>query len=158
MTSLIDYIESEAKANAAFHIACSDALAKEANTLLNFLLAGAGGLAAYGVSIVGKVVPVWLPVSVGAASASLFVVAGVTLLKCLLVRPIWPPANEPGNYPTEGFEVDDVRIADLATRQACIDENRVRNDSVGMWLNRCRALAAFSPIVASVIGLAVASV
>jgi hypothetical protein len=148
MGSLIDFIESEAKANAAFHIANGEAMAKEGNTLLGLLLAGAGGMAAYFVGLAGKGAPNWQLAGVGGAATYLFIVAGLTLWSCLWVRPIWPPANEPANFPLDGFDVDAVRIGDLPNRQACITANRERNDSVGMWLNRCRALAAATPIIA----------
>lgn len=157
MGSLIDFIESEAKVNAAFHVANSEALAKEGNTLLSLLLAGAGGLSAYFVALAGKDVPTWQLAGVGGAAAYLFILAGLTLWSCLWVRPIWPPANEPANFPLEGFDVDAVRIGEIPNRQACITANRERNDSIGMWLNRCRALAAATPIIA-ISGVAVALV
>jgi hypothetical protein len=68
---ILDFVESAAKENAAFHIANADALAKESNTLLNLLLAGAGGSVAYFVNLVGKGAPLWQQAGIGAASAYL---------------------------------------------------------------------------------------
>ena len=147
---IIDFAESEAKANAAFHIANSDALAREGNTLLNLLLAGAGGSVAYLVNLAGKSSLFWQQTGIGAAAVYLFIVAALLLWKCLWVRPIWPPSNEPGNFPLDGYDLDAIRRVEMRNRQTCITANVGRNDAVGMWLNRCRALAAATPIVFAV--------
>lgn len=151
----LDYVEAAAKENAAFHISNADALARESNMLLNILLGGAAGSLAYVVTLAEKGAALWLKAGVAAISAYLFIVAGILLLKCLRVRPIFPATNEPKNLLPEGFDLDSVRRAELKNRQACIDANRDRNDSVGMWINRCRALATATPIIFTVAALAV---
>lgn len=147
---ILDYAETAAKENAAFHIANADALARESNALMNMLLAGAAGSLAYLVTLSDKGAAMWLKAGMGAMAAYLFIVAATLLYKCLHIRPIWPPANEPKNLTPDGFDVGSVRRAELKNRQACIDANRDRNDSVGMWLNRCRAMATATPIVFAV--------
>lgn len=147
---IIDYAEAAAKENAAFHIANADALSRESNTLLNMLLAGAAGALAYLVTLTDKGSAIWLKAGMGATATYLFIVAAALLYKCLRIRPIWPPANEPKNLTPDGFDAESIRRSDLKNRQACIDANRDRNDSVGMWLNRCRAMATATPIVFSV--------
>lgn len=149
MEKLLNYVESESRLNMAFHIANADALSKESNTFLNLLLGASGGLLAFLVSLAGKVpnAPEWQLAGVSVATVYLFHIAGLLLWKCLWVRDIWPPANEPRNYPLHGFGLDEIRIAELVNRQACIAYNVERNESVGKWLNRCRGLAAAVPIV-----------
>jgi hypothetical protein len=114
---------------------------------LNLLLAGAGGSVAYFVNLVGKGAPLWQQAGIGAASAYLFVVAAIVLWRCLRIGPLWPPSNEPANFPMQGFSIDSIRAVELRNKQACIAANMQRNDFVGAWLNRCRKLAVATPIV-----------
>lgn len=149
MKELLDYIEGEARTNAAFHLANSDNLTKESNTLLNLLLAGAGGSLAFVAALLQKntPVPLWQPWAVGATAAYLFALAALVVWKCLWVQDIWPPANEPKSFPLSGYTLDEIRQFDLENKQQCCDNNRIRNERVGTWLNRCRALAVGTPVV-----------
>lgn len=149
MTQILDYVEAESRANMAFHISNADALSKESNTLLNLMLASAGGLLAFAVGLVDKSADAWQIGGVTVASAYLFAVAGLLVRFCLWVQPIWPPANEPKNFPLEGYELENIRVGELANRQTCIERNVARNESVGDWLNRCRSMAAAAPVVAT---------
>lgn len=149
MKELLDFIEAEARANAAFHITNADNLTKESNSLLNLLLAGAGGALAFVAALVQKTVPVpgWQIWAVGAGAVYLFCIAGLVVWRCLWVQDIWPPANEPKNFPLSGYTVEQIRQFDLENKQRCCDNNRLRNEAVGAWLNRCRALSAATPLV-----------
>jgi len=160
MKELLDYIENEARVNAAFHIANADSLTKESNTLLNLLLAGAGGALALLVSLLQKTTPAptWQLWAVGAAAVYLFALAGLVVRKCLWVQDIWPPANDPRNFPLTGYSLDQIRQFDLENKQRCCDSNRLRNEGVGIWLNRCRSLAAATPLVTALVALAAAVV
>jgi hypothetical protein len=146
-TLLLDYIEKEAKENAAFHLSNADALLKESNTLLNLLLAGAGGALGLMIALAQKIAPTWQLAGVCSVSLYLFAIAGLLLFKCLWVKPIYPPSNEPVNLMQDGFDVLEIRKAELNNKQGCITLNRERNDHVGYWLNRCRAMAACVPLV-----------
>lgn len=143
----LDFAEAAAKANADFHLACADVLARESNALLNGMLAGAAGALAYFVMLADKGAATWLRFGIAAAVIYLFVGAALVLWKCLRVRPIYPPTNEPKNLVPEEFDLDSIRRSELKNRQACIDLNRDRNDLVGMWLNRCRAAAVATPLI-----------
>ncbi|MEO8838834.1 MAG: hypothetical protein ABI351_08980 [Herbaspirillum sp.] len=145
---IVEYAEQEAKANAAFHISITDALMRESNTLLNLLLAGAGGSVAYAVNLTGKAA--WQQWGMATTAVYLFIVAAMVLFYCLQTESAWPPANEPKNFPLSGYTLNEVREGELASRQRCIDRNRLRNEQVGVWLNRCRALAVAAPIAFSV--------
>lgn len=149
MKELLDYIEAEAKANAAFHITNADNLTKESNTLLNLLLAGAGGSLALLVGLVQKStpVPIWQISAVASAATYLFLISGLVIWRCLWVQNIWPPANEPKNFPLTGHTVEEIRQGDIKNKQTCIALNNARNEAVGLWLNRSRSLAAATPLV-----------
>lgn len=152
MKELLDFVEGEARVNAAFHIANADILQKESNTLLNLLLAGAGGALALTITMLQKPtpVPLWQIMSTASAAAYLFAVAGFVIWRCLWVEDIWPPANEPKNFSLDLYSVDQLRRFDLDNKQYCCDLNRVRNEGVGSWLNRCRALAAMTSLFVGV--------
>lgn len=93
-------------------------------------------------------------VGLGLVSVYLFGIAALTTWKCLWVRDLYPPANEPKNLDQGKLGTDAVRRAELTNRQTCIDMNRERNEGVGLWLNRCRILAAATPIVFAAAALA----
>lgn len=150
MNDLLDYTESEARNNAEFHIACAETLMRESNTLLTLLLGGAGGALALLAALNEKAASLWLQIGVGFASAYLFGVAALLVWKCLYVRPIYPSANEPKNLLMDGFDLVAIRKVELRNKQACIEHNRDRNDSVGKWLNICRGCAALTPLAFSV--------
>lgn len=147
MNTELDFFEAEAKENAAFHITCAETLMREANTFLNLLLAGAGGALALMVTLAEKLAPTWQTFGTAAISVYLFLLVGLLLLKCLRVRPIYPPANEPKNLMQEDFSIEQIRKAEMKARQFCIDANRHRNDEVGLWLNRCRGMTAATPLI-----------
>lgn len=149
-----DYIEAEAKANFAFHLACAETLAKEANVLLTVLLTGAGASFGFVINLVEKGASQWLLYGLGAVSAYLFAIAALTTWKCLWVRTMYPPANEPKNLNQTNLSIAAVRRSELKNKQIYIDKNKERNDSVADWLNRCRMLAAATPLVFAVAALA----
>jgi len=149
----LDYIESEARANAAFHIAGAEVLQKESNTLLNVLLAAqGGGIGLLAALLQRETLLVWQMGALLAGVAYLFVVSLVVVMRCLWARDLYPPANEPGNMQVDGVGLlDDLRRAQLKTAQDMIDLNRRRNESVAWWLNRSRlAAAAVVPVVMGV--------
>ena len=150
----LDFIEAEAKANVAFHLACAEALAKESNILLTVLLTGAGASLGYVINLVEKDAPQWLLYGLGAVSVYLFTIAALTTWKCLWARLIYPPANEPKNLCQDDLDADTIRRGELKNRQTCIDMNKDRNEGVGSWLNWCRLLAAATPIVFAAAALA----
>ncbi len=72
MNDLIQYIETETKATADFHIDCAETLMRESNTLLTLLLGGAGGTLALFVSLNEKAAAMWLQTGTMATSCYLF--------------------------------------------------------------------------------------
>lgn len=151
----LDFIEAAAKGNAAFHLACAEALAKESNTLLTIVLTGAGASFGYAISLAEKNAPQWLLCGLGTVSIYLFAVAALTTWKCLWVGDIHPPENEPKNLIHDDFDVDAVRRAELNNKQECINRNKDRNTKTGLWLNRCRLFAAATPVVFAAVALVV---
>lgn len=147
MDEKLKWVEDEARANAAFHVASADVLAKEANTTLNLMLAGASGSLAYMVTLAERGGWSWSAAGMGAVSAYLFMLSAILVFQCLRIRPIWPTANEPENLIKSDLALSDLITDQLASKQRCIIRNRDRNDEVGMWLNRCRVAVTVTPIV-----------
>jgi hypothetical protein len=143
----IEFAENEAKQNATFHIANADALAKESNLLLNIVISGAGGSLVYFINLAEKQTSNWIQIGTACISSYLFITAAIILWKCLLIRPIYPPANEPKNLLHETKTIDEIRLDELTNRQSCIDENRIRNDEVGYWINKCRGMLVATPLI-----------
>jgi hypothetical protein len=152
MEKLLNYIEAESRLNMAFHMANGEALCKESNTFLQFLLAAGGALLAFLVSLSSKSpIEAWQFAGVTSAAVYFFALAALLVWKCLWVQDIWPPANEPGSFPLDPqYDFDTIREIELTNRQKCIDGNRNRNAQVGKWLSRCRGLAAAMPVVATI--------
>jgi hypothetical protein len=151
----LDFVEVQAEKNAAFHLSCAEALAKEANVLLTILLAGGGASFWYTVKLLVAGTTPWLLCGVSSIAVYLFFLSGLLTWKCLWAREMYPPANEPQNLTNEELELDEIRRLDLRNRQACIDLNRERNDSVGLWLNRCRIAIAATPLIFAAVGVLV---
>ncbi|MHB0926908.1 MAG: hypothetical protein ACYC1F_10430 [Gallionellaceae bacterium] len=147
MNERLKWMEDEARANAIFHVDSAAVLVKEANTTLNLLLAGAGGALAYMVALVQQGGVRWAAVGMAAVSVYLFALAALLIFKCLRIQPIWPTSNEPQNLNQPEMDFEQLRNADLESKQRCIERNRERNDRVGMWLNRCRAWVTITPVV-----------
>lgn len=145
---LLDYAEREGKAAMAFDIACTDALERAGNTLLNILLAGAGGALALAVTFYQSSADQWVIAGMGAVSVYLFALSALLVWGCLWARDICPPANEPQNLfnsETKRRRYFDIRRENIESLQRRIDWNTSRNDLTGMWLNRVRFLVALTP-------------
>lgn len=143
---LINWIEAQARSTVDFGIACSDALERQANTLINTLIVGAGGSFAYFVSLSEKKAVLWQQWGMFAVAIWLFLVAAIVLIKCMWSGHMYPPTNDPENMlavkkysliEVKGFQLDHVQFA--------IKFNRARNNSVGLWLNGARALTILTP-------------
>ncbi len=133
----LDFIEAATRTNAAFQIASADHLTREANATLLLLLSGAGGSLAYAISLFEKGVT-WAWAGMAAACMFLFALAAVLVFGCLLLRDVYPSANEPGPMLAFDGSLDDLRRAELESQQRCIERNRRRNDGVAAWLQRVR--------------------
>lgn len=142
------WIEGAARSNAEFQVSCADSLERQGSALLNLLLTGAGGALAYTVNLAEKHGAAWQQAGMAAVSVWLFAVAALLLVRVLWSRPIYGPANDPGNLQA-AYEMDLASALEyeMQNRQFCIAQNRERNDSVGRWLNICRSLAAATPLV-----------
>ena len=152
---LLEYVESEAKANADFQIACRDALLKEVNTSLSGLFGGGVGALAYAVNLSEKPHMQWAAWGMAVAGVYLFAVALGVVARCLKTQQIWPPGNDPGLLlDAEELEErpDDVglralRMANLRSKQRSIERNRACNERVALWLDRFRFAALAVPLV-----------
>lgn len=142
------WIEGEARSNAEFQVSCADSLERQGGALLNLLLTGAGGALAYTVNLAEKHGATWQQAGMAAVSVWLFAVAALLLVRVLWSRPIYGPANDPGNLQA-AYEMDLASALEyeLKNRQLCITSNRARNEMVGRRLNVCRLLAVATPLV-----------
>ncbi|HJW23926.1 MAG TPA: hypothetical protein VJ576_03430 [Rhodocyclaceae bacterium] len=143
----LDFIEAAARANAAFHVASAEMLAKEANSTLLLLLSGAGGALAYAVNLFDKGGLPWAIAGMAAASVYLFALSAWLVWCALRIRPIWPTANEPATLLSADWTIEELREAELRSQQRCIERNRLRNDEIGAALNRVRIGASCVPLV-----------
>jgi len=145
---LAQWIEDQAGQVSAFQERCMAALEAQAAALLNLLLAGGGGALAFAVHLVEQRAETWLQAGITAATVWLFLVAAVLLLRAMWAQPVYGPGNDPAHLKV-AMEIDLVsaRLFQLDHQQSAIEHDRARNDRIGMWLNRCRILAAATPIV-----------
>lgn len=144
----VRWVEENARAVSAFQERVIDALERQASAFLNVLLAGAGGSLAYAVNLVEKQAAAWQQAGMAGVSLWLFAIAALVLWRAMWSRPVWPPANDPGNL-TSAYEMDltSARVRQLKNQQAAITANRERNEEVGRWLNCCRLLVAATPVI-----------
>lgn len=143
----VKWVEENGRLVSMFQERCTDALERQAATLLNLLLAGAGGALAYTVSLMEKQAPAWIQAGMGVASAWLFIASAFVVFRVLWSRPVVGPGNDPGNLEAAlTMESDQARVYHLQNHQRAIEADRARNDSVGRWLNICRAMAAATPL------------
>lgn len=147
----VGWVEESARLVSAFQERVIDALERQASAFLNLLLAGAGGSLAYAVNLAEKQAAVWQQAGMAAVSLWLFLIAGLVLWRAMWARPVWPPANDPGNL-VAAYEMDltKARVLQLKNQQVAINANRERNYEVSRWLNVCRLLAAATPVVFAV--------
>jgi len=139
----VKWVEENGRLVSAFQERCTDALERQAAALLNLLLAGAGGALAYAVSLMEQQAPAWMPAGMASASAWLFMVSALLVYRVLWSRPVVGPGNDPANLEAAlTMATDQARVYHLQNHQRAIVADRARNDSVGRWLNICRAMAA----------------
>ncbi len=152
-TESIKWVWDQAGITADFQMQCADAMERQAVSLLNLLFVGAGGSLAYSVNLFEKNTDHWLNYAMAATSVWLFFVAAILVRQVMWSKEIMGPANDPANL-IKAFDMDlsETLKAELVNSQICIEFNRSRNDSVGYWLNICRALTIITPMF---IGLAV---
>ena len=152
----VEWVAESANKVAAFQLDCVDALVGQGTSLLNLLLAGAGGALAFAVKLADADASYWQQGGMWGASIWLFFTAAIVLSKVLWSGPAYGPANDPGNL-VAAFKMPKERALryDIAHRQAAIEANRERYLGVSHALNLCRALAIATPL-AFFVGAAIA--
>ncbi len=148
MTTLIDWVESQAQENLKFRISCLDTILKDCNTTLTILLAGVGVTAAYAFKLLdSKSSETWLLFGVLGVCLYFLVLSGVLLYNCLSIEEIQVPTNEPKNLYQIQFTVLEMREGELKNIQSRIDKAATRNSKVADWLNIVRLLIILSPFI-----------
>ncbi|HZV61490.1 MAG TPA: hypothetical protein VFF75_03665 [Methylophilaceae bacterium] len=146
---LLTWIYEQASLTSEFSLKVSDNLERQANTLLNILLVGAGGALAYVINLIGSRSSEWLLWGMIGSSSWLFLTAVILIYKCLWCNNLYGPANDPKNLlqAEANYRIDEVMRFELEHRQLAIEKNRQRNYKVSRWLNIVRAMAAFTPLL-----------
>lgn len=143
----LDWIEAAALENMKAHHASADAIAKDAATTLTIFLAAMAGGLTYAAKGIDQNSWTWLPVGATAFTIWFFVLSALLVWKCLMMRPIPSGYNEPSNLNQPGFELDELKEAELGLLQDRINGAATRNAAVARWLNALRLSAVASPLV-----------
>lgn len=159
MKEMLKWIDSQSQLAMQAELAFAEAIDRKATAFFNLLLASAGGGLAWSFAI-WKDGPAGVElVATLAATAWLFGVAALVLLKVLSTSDFYAPGYDaqPSADKLFSVEADDDQWMRwmMDHRQLAIDHNRRRNQAAGRWLNRCQWLAVMAPaIVISVTGAA----
>ena len=137
-------------------LASGDRLAASADKLLALLLAGIGGALVLGRTALD---PGPTPASVwGAAGVAAYwcIVAVQLVWRCIMTRWTQVAYNEPKNLyrPETGWTLLQVRQGDIKFLQDRIDDTKLRNNAVALWLDRCTIAAVLAPLVYVLVTLA----
>lgn len=147
MEKLLDWAEKNGLENLRFRIQNAETLAKEASSTLTLTLAAMGGTLAYGVKgLEGGVIT---PLISGTLAITVWLAACAMLMvfRCIQTRDLVPPTNEPSNIFQPEHSLDDLRRVELKNIQSRIVQTTTRNQVVAYWLDKCRLMLAFTPVV-----------
>lgn len=145
---LLEYAESAGLENLRNHVAAADTLAKEANTTLTVLLAGAAGSLAYTLKLLDGSSA---SLSIGLATACfyLFALSASLVWRCMKIDALPNTTNEPQNLYQADYSITQIREAELKNIQNRIRQADQRNTKTAYWLNRIRLFATGTPLVIS---------
>lgn len=147
--ALIEYVEAEAKLLMRSQAENRVILERSRDTLMNILLAGAGGSLALAVSLFDKGSESWLFYGVLLISVYLFGLGVLLVLGNSRGYSFLPMGNQPDYlYRSEYKDLDiiDFKELYLGTMQQVINENRENNASFSKWLGFIRLLASATPL------------
>lgn len=150
--SYIKYVEDQARRVAEFGVEVSEGLLKDATTLANIVIVGAGAGVGLAVSLASES-PENLSL-IGFIVASvlwLSCVATLLVFKCIRSRDIYAPALDCSSLLFKGYGVHgdrQMRLWALEKVQLSIESNRARNSNAAYWLDICRFLALATPLIA----------
>jgi len=148
MIELIDWVEEQAQENLKFRLACLESLLKEANLTLAILLAGFGTSSAYILkTLTATDQTAWLAAGVTGLSLYLMALCGIVILKCLAIKEIQVPTNEPENLYQKKYTLLKIREVELRNTQTRINKATARNSEIAGWLNTTRLLILATPLV-----------
>lgn len=148
----IKYVEHQAGHAAKFGIEVSEGLLKDATTLANIVIVGAGAGVGLAVSLVSNNPEnVGLIVFIISSVLWLSCVAGLLAFKCIKSKDIYPPALDCSCLLFDGYESYEstqLRLWALEKLQLSIESNSARNSNAAYWLDICRFLALSTPVIA----------
>ena len=148
---LLEFCFKEGKENIRFHLEKTEHLARDSTITLNFIISF-GGASLFG--LVNFIGDGRYNIAVGLGILILYLL-GVALLlvkKCLSIRPIAPPANDPKNLfkiqiDLNRLRQDQIMVDELEGLDSRIQYNAKRNAETGKWLNRVKYMIFASPFI-----------
>ena len=143
---LLEFCFKQGEKNFNFELDCKNALVKESYATLNFIVSF-GGASFFG--IVNFINNERYDIVIGLVGLIIyfFVTAYLLIQKCLLVRPIAPPANDPMNLYQPNFNLTQIMDVEINQLKERMKWNNNRNKEAGRWLNRVRYMLFASPII-----------
>lgn len=148
----IKYVEEQARRAAEFGIEVSDGLLKDATTLANIIIVGAGAGVGLSVSLISdNPENISLIAFIATSVLWLSLVATLLVFKCIKSRDIYPPSLDCSCLLFDGYkdhESIQLRLWALEKVQLSIKGNMERNSNAAHWLDVCRFLALSTPIIA----------
>lgn len=161
----LDFIEEQARRNAAYSLESMELMSKRAHALVTLLLGGAVATGGYALNLVGKPGALWSLVGLAAVSLWWFAVAAFAVVAALRTRECRAPANSGQalldyfNGPlathaaANGGESFDrlaaLREGELKTLSATVQVYCRNSNAVAWALDKAYIATALTPLVAA---------
>ena len=143
----LEWIEKQGIESLKARFATADLIAKESQTTLTVLLAGAGGTAAYAAKLfqTGQLGPAE---AAAATTCAYFVCLAIALVSTCMMFKSYPALyQDPENLMQLSYSIDELREAEIKNIGERIADATEINRKRARSLNILRVLAAISPVV-----------
>ena len=152
--AMIEWVERQAHESLKARFATADILSREAQTTLTVLLAGVGGSAAYGATVLGLGQPSPISIAAAVTCAYLVLLSVLLVVLCMMFQSYPALYQDPLNILQREYTLNEVRAAEISNLQERILEAKTINDRKALRLNLIRIGAVMSPVV--FVGVAIA--
>lgn len=145
---LLDYAETQGKANFDWHTKVNETTRQECNITLGFLIGGGGTALAWAIQHASGSHPnMPLATAVIVLGIWLFALAMALVWKCLSFVPSMAPANQPSHIYLPKFDTDGIREIQLQYLEKAIELTVSKGEKRALWLGHVRVLTCLSPLV-----------